>query len=432
MTPRGGHAHFVGVAGVGMSAVAQAAVGCGWRVTGSDRFLDTGDRLPVLDQLSASGIELCAQDGRAASCADVVVTSTAIEAGNPDVKGAELGGCEQLHRSEMLARLCAGRELYAVAGTSGKSTVTAMLGYVLEGLGLDPFVVNGALVVDWMRTDRVGNVRAGSGPCVIEADESDRSLINYHPAAAVVTNISSDHFSAAEAERLFRQFASQVSGPVVGALGEPIEADNVEVLGLGGCRFCYRGHWVGLRVPGVHNVQNACRTLELCEALGLNLSEAIERLGSFRGVHRRLERLGERAGYVVIDDYGHNPAKIAAAWDAVAPWSSPVIGVWRPHGYGPLRVMMDELVALFSRVCRAGDRLLVLPVYDAGGTADRSVQSATLVSRLQAAGVEAVACASYDEVVAESLPHLTEGACALVMGARDPHLPELGRRLLCG
>jgi UDP-N-acetylmuramate--alanine ligase len=425
-----GHAHFVGVAGVGMSAVAQAAVACGWEVSGSDRYLDRGDRLAILDQLERAGISLGAQDGVMAAGADVVVVSTAIEADNADVVAATRSGAVVLHRSEMLAQLCEGRRLYAVAGTSGKSTVTGMLGCVLEELGLDPFVINGAPVVNWMDAGRIGNVRVGAGPCVIEADESDKSLVNYHPDAAVITNISGDHFPAAEAETLFRAFADRVSGPVVGVLHGAAEPEDVEMLGRHGCRFRYGARQVVVRVPGMHNAQNAVRTLALCEALGLDLDVAIGALERFAGVHRRLELVGERGGYCVIDDYGHNPAKLEAAWCAVSSWASPVVAVWRPHGYGPLRTMFDELVQTFRRVCRPDDRLLLLPVYDVGGTAERSICSDALAEALMQAGVNVAVCDDYAAVVASARPHLSPGACALVMGARDPHLPDLARALL--
>jgi len=425
--------HVTGVAGVGMSAVAQAALGVGLSVSGSDRYHDGGEALPVLGQLAHAGVALFPQDGSGVRAgAEAVIVSTAIEAGNPDVLAAASAGVPVLHRSELLARLAEGRTCLAVAGTCGKSTVTGMAGWILEQAGLDPTVVNGAPVANWQSGTCIGNVRIGGDLWLIEADESDRSLLNYAPRHAVITNMSADHFDAAETRRVFEAFRSRVSGCCMGALEGAAYLDGVAPeVGAGGSRFDFRGETFRLALPGAHNVENALHAVMLCELAGVSIAQSAAALATFRGIHRRLEVVGRVDGVTVIDDYAHNPAKIAAALAAVLPFAGRVAVVWRPHGYGPLRSMLDGLAAAFAPLRGGRHRLLLLPVYDAGGTADRSIGSDVLAARLTADGVAAACVADYDAVRQElHASALKAGDAVLVMGARDPGLPLLARTCL--
>lgn len=430
-----GSYHFVGVAGVGMSAVAQAALGAGCRVSGSDRHVDRGDDLPVLRQLAAAGVRLCAQDGSGVGPDTTgVVVSTAIEKDNPDLAAAQRLKVPVLHRSEMLAALVKGRRCVAVSGTSGKSTVTGMIGWMLEQVGADPFVVNGAAVLGWRSAARVGNTRCSmtDGPWVIEADESDRSLLNYEPDWAVITNVSKDHFSVEEAKELFRRFAARARAGCVSALDSPSLLDGVRPESdAGGSRFAYRG--TAFRVPaaGRHNVENALLAVAACEAMGYPLPALAGALATFPGIERRLERVGAAGGVTVVDDCAHNPAKMRAAFEALAPHHRRVIGIWRPHGYGPLRNMLGELADCLGGCYRMPHRLLVLPVYDVGGTADRSTRSEQLVALLRERGSEAALALSPEEAEACAAGEAGAGDVVLVMGARDPWLPALARRILC-
>jgi len=425
--------HVTGVAGVGMSAVAQAALGAGMAVSGSDRYYDRGEALPVLAQLRQAGVALYPQDGSGVRAGtDAVVVSTAIEADNPDLAAAAAAGVPVLHRSELLARLMEGRRCLAVAGTCGKSTVTGMAGWILEQAGVDPTVVNGAPVTNWQSGARVGNVRSGGSDLwVIEADESDRSLLNYTPLHAVVTNMSADHFDMDETRRVFEAFRARVSGCCIGALDGAAYLDGVAPAGTaGGCRFVFRGVDFYLALPGVHNAENALHATMLCGLLGVTVEQSAVALRSFRGIHRRLEIVACTGGVTVIDDYAHNPAKIAAALAATIPFARHLTAVWRPHGFGPLRSMMDGLVDTFGVLRAGGHRLLLLPVYDAGGTADRSIGSEALAARLDAVGV-AVQCVADDAAVRQAVNAAGIGAgdTLLVMGARDPGLPALARAL---
>ena len=380
-----------------MSALATALVRLGDEVTGADRTLGT----PNVRFLESLGVKVFPDDGSGVDAATgEVVVSTAIESDNPGlVRAAELG-IPVVHRAQALARALSGHRLVAVVGTCGKSTVTAMLGHVLAECGLDPFCVNGANVPGWE-----GAVRFGRGAyAVAEVDESDRSLVAFSPYAAIVTNASADHYSKEEMDQVFDDFVRNCPGPVVdGRRCDPGEAETT--------------------MPGRHNRQNAALALRMALALGCDEAKARVALLTFRGVERRLQRVGGN----VFDDYAHNPEKLRAMWTTLAEeYPGGLCAVWRPHGYAPLRKMLDALVEMFTSTIRPQDRLLVLPVYDAGGTADRSINSDALVARL---GDKAVAVGDFDEAYAWCRARRGDFAAFAVCGARDPGLAPFARRL---
>lgn len=440
-----GHVHVAGVAGVGMSALAQALSWSCERVTGSDRYLDGGRRMPVLDALERSGIGLAPQDGSAVETGtEAVVYSTAIENGNPDLEAARRLGVPCRHRAQVLAELAEGRRLLAVAGTAGKTTTTGMLGWILECAGADPTVVNGGALVDWAGPARVGNARRGAegAPWVVEVDESDRSLLDFRPAWSVLTNISQDHFTLEEVQALFRTYAGQVreglvAGPgvaeVLGQVGAQVVSPPCEgaaPMAGGGWEMPWRGVRLRVRLPGRHNLLNALLAAETAVlAAGTAPEAAAEAMGRFRGIQRRMERTDRGGPVRVFDDYAHNPAKIAAAFEAAREGvEGRLLAVWRPHGFAPLRNMMEPLAEAFAGALREGDRCWILPVYYAGGTTVRDVSSEDLVRRLAAIGAPVEAVGGYDELEAVVRGAAREGDTVLVMGARDPGLPEFARR----
>ena len=424
--------HLVGVAGVGMSALARVLLAGGNTVSGSDRAVDSGDDAPVVGALTACGLQLRPQDGSGVTAhTGAVVLSTAIEPDNPDLAAAEARGIPVRHRAEVLAGLAAERSCVAVSGTSGKSTVTGMLGWALQQLGADPTVVVGAAVLDWRSAREPGSVLAGGSDLwVVKADESDRSLLHFRPDWALITNASADHFGLADTHALFDRFAARARCGVIDGRTDPsLAALNAE-LTVEGSRFGYGGAEFEVRLPGRHNAANAFCAALACERLGFAPGAISNALRGFRGLARRLEVVGVARGVTVIDDYAHNPAKIRAAWEAVAPRCERVHAVWRPHGYGPLAKMMDGLCGTFASLLRPQDRLFLLPVYDAGGTADRSCGSDMLRGRLSAAGDRARCVAGPDEAVERVAATAGRGDTVLVMGARDPGLPALARSVL--
>ena len=427
-----GTIHLVGIGGVGMSALAQAYLDAGHAVSGADRSLRAdGSRTPVLEALAAEGVRLSPDDGSGVDAGTArVVVSTAIEDANPDLVAARARGIPVVHRAAALAEVLSARKLVAVAGTCGKSTVTAILGHVLAVCGFDPVVVNGAQIAGWDENGtRVGSVRKGAGDyAVAEVDESDKSLTAFHPYAAIITNASADHYSKEEMDAVFDAFVRDVPGPVIdgrdssgkrhsGRFDQEVEA----AIGT-------------FPMPGAHNRANARLALAMACALGADPVQAAAALATFPGVERRLQRVGSIScgdhEVAVYDDYAHNPEKLHAMWTTLADaFPRGVAAVWRPHGYGPLRKMLEPLAAAFRGVMRPQDALVLLPVYDAGGTADRSVNSDALAARLADASgaVELV----QDLKGAEAYLRARADAFGVIVtaGARDPGLPVLARRL---
>ena len=391
--------HLIGIGGVGMSALATALVRLGDEVTGADRTLGTRN----IRFLESIGVRCHPDDGSGVDATtDEVIVSTAIEETNPGLVKAKALGIPVTHRAKALSRALSGYRLVAVVGTCGKSTVTAMLGHVLAECGLDPMCVNGANVPGWE-----GAVRFGRGPyAVAEVDESDKSLVAFSPYAAVVTNASADHYSKEEMDAVFDAFVRDLPGPLVDARGET-----------------YR--------PQDFNVQNASLAVRMAVALGCDRAAAERAMASFGGVERRLQRYGTR----VYDDYAHNPEKLRAMWLTLAErHPEGLCVVWRPHGYAPLRKMCGALADMFAEVIRPQDRLLLLPVYDAGGTTDRSINSDALVAALgeRPASSRVTPVADLDAAFAWICAHRDAYGAYVTAGARDPGLPILAERLAKG
>jgi len=389
-----------------MSALATALVRTGATVTGADRNLKTKN----IAFLESIGVRCFPDDGSGVDEAtDEVIVSTAIEADNPGLKRAQELGIPVTHRAKALARTLKDYKLVAVVGTCGKSTVTAMLGHILGVCGLDPMCVNGANVPGWE-----GAVRFGRGKyAVAEVDESDKSLVAFAPYAAIVTNASADHYSKEEMDEVFDAFIAHCEGPVI---------DGRRGLGQLG-RVRRLGH-EDVPMPGAHNVQNAELAVAMAVALGVDEAAAIAAMRSFRGVERRLQRYGAN----VFDDYAHNPEKLRAMWlTLVERYPGGVCAVWRPHGYAPLRKMMDALAEMFGEVVRPCDKLLLLPVYDAGGTTDRSVNSDALAAKI--APEKVVLVKDHEAAYQWAAAHRDAYSCFVTCGARDSELPNLAQRL---
>ena len=415
--------HLIGIGGVGMSALATALVRLGDEVTGADRTLGT----PNIKFLESLGVKVHPDDGSGVDAAtDEVIVSTAIEETNAGLIRAKELGIPVTHRAKALARTLKDYKLVAVVGTCGKSTVTAMLGHVLAECGLDPMCVNGANVPGWE-----GAVRFGKGQyAVAEVDESDKSLVAFKPYAAIVTNASADHYSKEEMDEVFDAFVKDCEGPVVDGRSE-VEKLNVEK--LKGC----------VPIPGAHNLQNAALAVLMARKLGVAEDAAIEAMRSFKGVERRLQLIRSNlstlqpfnlsTSFSVYDDYAHNPEKLKAMWMTLAEkHPEGICVIWRPHGYAPLRKMMDALATMFAETVRPCDRLLLLPVYDAGGTTDRSVNSDELLNRIQAlkpSSPPALQVSDLDAAYAWCAAHKGDYAAFVTCGARDPGLPALAKRL---
>ena len=448
-----GRLHFAGVAGSGMSALAQFVAMKGGRCSGSDRSFDRGQRPEARAQLEALGVAIHAQDGSGleGDCAALVV-STAVEEEVPDVAEARRLGVPVLHRSELLAHLVAKYRTVAVTGTSGKSTTVAMVFEILRGAGRDPSIITGGELVALQREGRWGNAWAGASDLlVVEADESDGSVVRYHPALGVILNLQRDHKEMGAVAEMFRPFRDQVrEGLITGEAenlrefaagntvfgfepGADIRAEHLR-LEAGSSTFSVQGVAFRLPVPGRHNVENAVAAIASCSALGVPLLAMVAPLAAFQGVARRFQVLGTSGGVTVVDDFGHNPAKVAASIQTahlrVADTGGRVLAVFQPHGFGPLKFLRTDFVEAFVRELAPSDRLWFLEVFYAGGTASRDISSAEVIADIAARGVAAELAPTREWLVERLAREAKPGDLILVMGARDPSLTDLARAIL--
>src|ERR1043166_152496 len=451
---------FCGIGGSGMLPLALILRGHGARVSGSDRALDQGRTAAKFDFLRERGIGLFPQDGSGVASPDqVVFLSAAVEDTVPDVQAAWRLGATLVTRAELLARLFNDAPLsIGVAGTSGKSTVTGMIGWLLTGLGRDPTIMNGAVMTNFVSSDQpFASARIGaSGVFVSEVDESDGSIALYAPKIAVVNNISLDHKSMDELRALFSDFVAKADIAI-------LNLDNAETAALAraapdqtiayslsdpgadlfagtlvptpdGISFEARcgGQTapVVLKVPGRHNVSNALAALATAKALDIPLGEAAGALSRFKGIRRRLETVGSARGITVIDDFAHNPDKIAATLATLHDFPGRLLILFQPHGFGPLKKMRNEFIACFAENLGPGDVLVMPePVYF-GGTADRSVSSEDIVRGVRAAGRKAEAFPTRAQCGERLLDLAEAGDRIVVMGARDDTLATFAGDLL--
>jgi UDP-N-acetylmuramate--alanine ligase len=450
--------HFSGVGGSGMTPLALLSVSLGAEVTGSDRNLDRGLELPAFDALRRAGVRFVPQDGSGVVPGlDAFIHSTAVETSNPDFARALALDVPRIRRGSFLASVASTRRTIAIAGTSGKSTVTAMVAHLLTAAGLDPSFLGGAAAVDLPGALPPGSLRLGSSDWfVVETDESDGSVAEVASAIAVLTNLSRDHKEVEETTRLFETLLAKTRECAVLHCGDPslqrvripeglsrvcvtlegspswsspdLTARSIR-LEPGSVAFDLNGIEVTVPVPGRLTVENALLALGAAEAAGVPLAIAAEALSSFPGVRRRLERVGSVAGIDVFDDFAHNPVKIAAALEALRPRGSLWI-YYQPHGYGPTRFFKDELIATFGAGLRQGDRLLLAPIYDAGGTADRSIRSEDVARPLRESGVNAAVAPTREEAARIIAEGARAGDRVVVMGARDDTLPAFARQIL--
>ncbi len=451
---------LVGIGGSGMMPLAMILRARGVMVAGSDRSLDQG-RVPAkFDALRALGIALHRQDGSGVTDAgQLVVASAAVEESVPDIAAANRLGCARATRAELLAGLFNDAALpIGVAGTSGKSTVTGMIGWIMHATGRDPTVMNGAVMKNFVRDDApFASALVGAGPAFVsEVDESDGSIALYRPQVAVLNNVSLDHKGLDELRLLFGDFLAKsrvavvnADNPDASALGAALPAGRMtsfSVEGAGdlvardvreepfGVRFGLHAGGsvapVALRVPGRHNVSNALAAIGAAVAAGVPLGQAAEAIGGFVGLRRRMELVGEADGVSVIDDFGHNPDKIAATLDALHAFPGRLLLLFQPHGYGPLKVMGRELAATFAQRMRGDDVLMMPdPVYQ-GGTVTREVGSADIVRGVVEAGHDARHVADRERAAAMLVDLARPGDRIVVMGARDDTLGLLAEGMV--
>tara|TARA_R110000850_G_scaffold40924_8_gene105279 strand:+ start:212 stop:1642 length:1431 start_codon:yes stop_codon:yes gene_type:complete len=452
--------YFCGIGGSGMLPLAMIVKAAGARVAGSDRALDQGRLAAKFQWLQDRGIDLFHQDGSGlVDSSQILIASAAIEETVPDVARAVALGCKRMTRAELLAKhFNAASRSIAVGGTSGKSTVTGMIGWILTETGRDPTIMNGAVMKNFVDAKApFASSRVGAGEIMVsEVDESDGSIALFDPEIAVLNNVSLDHKSLAELRILFGEFVAKSSHviwnhddaeslalvdslklPATSSFGFSENADyravQVEEQALGSRFTLRKGEAsvpVRLQVPGRHNIANALAAIAASCAIGVPLESAISAIGSFRGLARRFDIVGTAGEITVIDDFGHNPDKIAATLRTLKAFPGRVIAFFQPHGFGPIRKMGTELAAVFSEYLDQDDHVILCdPVYF-GGTVDRSRGSDSIVEAIVATGGRAEHIAVREECGERMVSIARPGDRIVIMGARDDTLHDFAESIL--
>ncbi len=448
--------HFVGIGGIGMSGIAEVLLNLGYKVSGSD--LKTS---PITHRLATLGAQIFeAHSAENVAGAEVVITSSAIAADNPEVAQARTLHIPVIPRAEMLAELMRLKYGIAIAGMHGKTTTTSMVATVLASAGLDPTVVVGG------RVDAMGsNARLGKSQYLVaEADESDRSFLMLSPILAVVTNIDREHMDCyrnmRNVKRAFMDFMDRVPfyGMVVLCNDDAhlrrllpqvrrrtltygtrrgsdfhiklserttIAADNQP---LSNFRVAFKNQELGefrLHVPGAHNILNAAAAIAVGIGLDLSPDQIRDALANFRGVDRRFQLRGKAAGVSVIDDYGHHPTEIRATLAAARQCGFKKIHViFQPHRYTRTQDLMDQFATSFGDA----DTLVVLDIYAANEVPIEGVTSDVLVRKIQEAGRDARYVPAFDQAADAVSAAAQEGDMVLTLGAGS--VSQLGPMIL--
>ncbi len=443
--------HFVGIFGSGMSALAQYLRWAELEVSGSDRLINNPSTESVQSKLTALGCSIHNQDGSGISPqTDCLVVSTAIEDSNPDIARAKELSLPIYHRSDVLAALVSQKKSIAIAGTSGKSTVTALIFHLLSQCGKRPSLITGAGLNELSKNGLLGNAYYDSGEfLVFEADESDGTLVKYAPYVSAFLNVSKDHKPIAETCSLFKTLADQSSHIFIANDDQRIRSldskTDRRTFGLttsadfapdtfentkGSVSLSQRGYTFSLPYPGRYMIENLNAALAVCSFLGCSDVDLAKAAPQYQGIARRFDVTQTKKGISVIDDFAHNPEKLKAAIETAQSLSDSIIALFQPHGFGPTKFLFDELVALFKDILREKDRLLLLPIYYAGGSADRDVSSVKLAEQIDPCQRKVYAPTEREEALTLIKEIVTPEDVIISMGARDPSLPAFAQSIV--
>ncbi len=460
MTTDSKHYFVCGIGGSGMAPIASLLKGKGHKVSGSDRAYDQGQTPEKFQAIKDSGFALFPQDGSGiTSDVDFVVASAAVENRIPDVAVAREQNIPVLGKADILATFLNTGDSIAIAGTSGKTTVTGMTGFVLRECGSDPAMMSGGHIVNLLDEGlKAGNAMTGQGVFVAETDESDGSVELYSPFITVLNNISFDHKPMAELRRMFTELMERTRDTVI------INLDDEEAAALSNIpaklltfsvkndqadfyakdiqkavdhvafTLVYKEQGksedIKLHMPGLHNVSNALAAVSAAVAYGVDFDRAAQAISKFKGMKRRFEVVGTENNITVIDDFGHNPDKIAATLSTLKDFSGRVIVMFQPHGFGPTKMLKDDLIKTFKQFLDDVDILLMPEIYYAGGTADKSISSRDIINPLAESGLNALFFEARNQIKDYIKNESQPFDRVVIMGARDDTLPAFARSIL--
>ncbi len=446
------HIFFIGVAGTGMSAIAQYLSGIGKNISGSDRYFLLGEYNETKEKLEAEGIQCFLQNGEGITTqTELVVVSTAVEDTVPEVQKAKQLNIPIIKRSALLALIAESKRTIAVGGTSGKSTTSAMLFDILQYAGMQPSIISGAGLVSIIKEGKIGNAKVGAGEwLVIEADESDGSIVQYHPEVGLLLNIDKDHQEIDELMSIFGTFRSNTTKLFVvnqsNHLSQQLSANSQQDFSTDkdsdakytAANFNQNGLAISfdidtvpftLQTVGKHNMENALAATAVANQLGVDLQTCAAALKNYEGIYRRHQVLGNKNGIWVIDDYAHNPAKCAASIAACQHIAPKVIAWFQPHGYRPTRFLRNDFVKEIAEVLRPEDEIWMSEIFYAGGTAVKDISANNLITDIKALDKNAFFVEDRNELLETIRPHLTNNCVLLLMGARDPSLEFFGKQV---
>lgn len=443
---------FIGIAGTGMSAIAQWLAETGKQVSGSDRYFLPGVFNDTRNKLETLGIRCFLQNGEGiSSVTNLVVVSTAVEDTVPEVQKAMQLNIQIIKRSELLSLIAASKKTIAIGGTSGKSTTCAMLFDILQYANKNPGIISGAGLVSIMKEGRIGNAKAGAGDLlVIEADESDGSIVQYKPEVGVLLNIDKDHKEMDILMEIFSEFRNNTLKLFVANQAQAgarqlsqdkahdFSADPDYPAGYQAKGYSQQGLTISFHINGVnfmlntvgkHNMENALAATAVANQLGVELITCAEALKSYEGIYRRHQVLGKKHGVWLIDDYAHNPVKCAVSIEACQLIAPRVIAWFQPHGYGPTRFLRHDFVSEIGRVLRPDDEIWMSEIFYAGGTTTKDISAVDLINDLKEKGKQAFFVEDRNTFLEIVRPHLTTDCVLLLMGARDPSLENFAKQV---
>ncbi len=436
---------FIGVAGTGMSAIAQYMAGINIKVSGSDRYFKAGVFNETKEKLTEAGIHCFLQNGEGITTeTDLVIVSTAIENTVLEVQKALQLNIPVLKRSEVLSLIASSKKTIAVGGTSGKSTTCAMLFDILSEAGFQPSIISGAGLISIIKAGKIGNAKVGTGDwLIIEADESDGSIVQYHPEVGLLLNVDKDHQEIEALMDIFGIFKkhtqnlfivnqdNQLSATLSQNDNRDFTSDPLKKAKFKATGFTQKGLTISFDINGTQfklntvgklNMENALAATTVANQLGIGLNTCADALQKYEGIYRRHQLLAYKNGLWLIDDYAHNPVKCAKSIEACQPIAPKVIAWFQPHGYGPTRFLRNDFVKEIASVLRPEDEIWMSEIFYAGGTAVKDISANDLINDLKNLGKNAFFVADRNDFFEFVKPHFAEATVLLLMGARDPGL----------
>jgi UDP-N-acetylmuramate--alanine ligase len=437
---------FSGIAGSGVSAIAAFMADKGHIIAGSDRAFDMDPNHPLNMTFMAKGITIAPQDGSGLDKTfDFAVFSTAVEPDRPEVKKAKELGIPVKTRPEFLSEITESFSTIAVSGTSGKSTASGLLAFLMNMVHLDPNFIGGGRVKQFKTSSNPGNSLAGNSDyLIIEACESDGSIVNYRPRHSVILNLALDHHTVDVTAHMFETLIHHTSGKVI------INADDEYLVAISKQRaitfsihnpsdfkadeivykpfstdFYLHNTGFTLSLPGKHNLYNALSCVALLSELGIPLNFIAAALPEFQGIDRRFDIHFNDGKYLVIDDYAHNPHKISSLMETLKGLRTKVCYIFQPHGFAPTRMMKKEYIQTFVQHLRDADNLILLPIYYVGGSASKDISSNDLALEIKSNGRSAEVVEDRKDI----LKRIDEYETYIIFGARDESLSHFAKEI---